>query len=103
MNTLHITKGAILDKVERLNNSRNGNPRYKFTFDGLGIEGTNQADAGWVYSNDFRRLESMPVVVVFHHTKTGKVVIDGVELIKIQRNGKLLTEDEAIELIKKYN
>jgi len=103
MESLHITKNAILDGVERLNNSRNGNPRYKFTFEGLNISGTNQADAGWIYGITPRNLEGMPVTVEFHHTKSGKVVIDDVALIKVKRNGKLLTERETLELIKKYN
>ena len=103
MQTLHITKNAILDSVKRLKNSTNGNARYSFNFDGLGISGTNEADAMWVKSTDPRRLETMPVTVEFHHTKSGRVVIDSVELIKVKRNGKLLSERETLELIRKHN
>jgi len=103
MQTLHITKNAILDSVKRLKNSTNGNPRYSFNFDGLGISGTNQSDAGWIYGITPSNLEGMPVTVEFHHTKGGRVVIDSVELIKVKRNGKLLSERETLELIKKHN
>jgi len=103
MQTLHITKNAILDSAKRLKNSTNGNPRYRFNFDGLGISGTNQSDAGWIYGITPSSLEGMPVTVEFHHTKSGRVVIDSVELIKIKRNGKLLSERETLELIRKHN
>ncbi len=103
MQLLHITKNAILDNVTRLKNSTNGGRRYRFNFDGLGISGTNESDAMWILETDPRRFESMPVTVEFHHTPNGRVVIDHVQLIKIKRNGKLLSESETIELIKKYN
>ena len=103
MQSLHITKNAILDSATRLKNSTNGNPRYRFNFNGLGISGTNQSDAGWIYGITPSSLEGMPVTVEFHHTPSGRVVIDQVQLIKIKRNGKLLSESETLELIKKYN
>ena len=103
MQTLHITKNAILDSTKRLKNSTNGNPRYSFNFDGLGISGKNQSDAGWIYGITPSNLEGMPVTVEFHHTKGGRVVIDSVELIKVKRNGKLLSERETLELIRKHN
>jgi len=103
MQSLHITKNAILDNVTRLKNSTNGGKRYRFNFDGLGISGTNECDAMWILETDPRRLESMPVTVEFHHTPSGRVVIDQVQLIKIKRNGKLLSESETLELIRKHN
>lgn len=103
MQTLHITKNAILDSTKRLKNSPNGNPRYSFNFEGLGISGTNQSDAGWIYGITPSNLEGMPVTVEFHHTKSGRIVIDRVELIKVKRNGKLLSERETLELIRKHN
>ena len=103
MQSLHITKNAILDSATRLKNSTNGGRRYRFNFDGLGISGTNECDAMWILKTDPKRLEGMPVTVEFHHTPTGRVVIDQVQLIKIKRNGKVLSETETLKLIRKHN
>jgi hypothetical protein len=68
-------KGVI--DVERLNNSRNGNPRYRFTFDG-GETMKTAPDAGWVYSINPDSLIGRPVAATYHVTKTGRAVLDGV-------------------------
>lgn len=47
--TLRITKVSTLTNLERLRNSRNGNPRFKMTFDN-GMEGTTRADDGQAYA-----------------------------------------------------
>ena len=78
---IRFSKTTILDDAKLLNNSRNGNPRYSFKFHGLGIEGKNSADAGWVYSEKFERNVGMPCRVQYHFTNSGKAVIDNVEMI----------------------
>ena len=44
-----VTVSQLTD-VERLRNSRNGNPRYRLVVDGK--TGITKCDAGWVYALD---------------------------------------------------
>mgnify|MGYP003652012439 CR=1 FL=1 len=78
---IRFTRTAILDEAQRLNNSRNGNPRYSFAFGGLGIDGKSAIDAGWVYSNNFENHTGKPCRVAYHFTNSGKTIIDNVEMI----------------------
>jgi len=47
--TLRMNKVSTLTKLERIRNSRNGNPRFKMTF-ANGMEGTTRADDGQAYA-----------------------------------------------------
>ncbi len=47
--TLRINKVSTLAKLERMRNSRNGNPRFKMTFDN-GLSGQTSADDGQAYA-----------------------------------------------------
>jgi hypothetical protein len=78
---IRFAKTAILDEAKRLNNSRNGNPRYSFKFYGLGIEGKSASDAGWVYSDNFENQTGKPCRVKYHFTNSGKAIVDNVEMI----------------------
>ena len=82
---IRFTKTAILDEAQRLNNSRNGNPRYSFKWmvveDGTGIDGKSAIDAGWVYSNNFENHTGKPCRVEYHFTNSGKAIVDHVEMI----------------------
>ena len=78
---IRFTKTTILDEAQRLNNSRNRNPRYSFKFDGLGIDGKSAIDAGWVYSNNFENHTGKPCRVKYHFTNSGKAIVDNVEMI----------------------
>lgn len=60
----------------RLNNTVWGNPRYEYTFqfeDGLTLSGKSKSDARWCY-NPPRTGDW--VLVQYHYTKAGNVIID---------------------------
>jgi hypothetical protein len=84
--TAHIrfSKMAILSGAKRLNNSRNGNPRYTFKFDGLGIEGKSARDAGWVFSDNYENHTGKTCRVQFHFTAKS-TIIDSVIMTKHSR------------------
>ena len=75
-----------VDQVERLNKSRNGNPRYSFKFaapwinDDI-IEGKSAPNAGWVYSDNFENHVGKICRFQFHFTNSGKTIIDNVKMI----------------------
>ena len=71
---IQFTKCTYIESIERLNNSRNGNPRYKITFTN-GIEGTTKTDAGFVYAI---HKGTGAVSVKFHYTTKGRCVIDDI-------------------------
>jgi hypothetical protein len=79
---IRLSKTTILDEAKRLNNSRNGNPRYSFKFYGLGIEGKSASDAGWVYSDNFENHTGKPCRVDYHFTNSGKAIIDNISYPK---------------------
>jgi|TARA_B100000959_G_C14439267_1_gene402008 hypothetical protein len=59
-----------VNKVERLNNSFHGNPRYEFHF-ANGLKWKTPVDAGWVYSIVPSRFESADAKVFYKETKAG--------------------------------
>lgn len=69
---IQFMKTTEVESIERLRNSRNGNPRYQIRFTN-GIEGVTKTDAGWAYAihDGMKR-----VTVKFHYTTKGKCVID---------------------------
>jgi|TARA_R100001163_G_C5018802_1_gene162224 hypothetical protein len=48
-NHMTFTNTFKVQSIERLKNSRNGNPKFKFNFDN-GMEMVTPTDAGWVYA-----------------------------------------------------
>ena len=67
-----------VDQVERLNNSRNGNPRYQFHF-ANGMKWKTPSDAGWVYGIVPGRFENAVAKVIGKVTKDGDLKIERVE------------------------
>ena len=59
--------------VKRLNNSRNGNPRYEFHF-ANGMKWKTPVDAGWVYGIVPSRFENAVAKVFLKETKTGNKI-----------------------------
>ena len=74
---MRFTRVKRVEKIDRLKNSRNGNPRYKFIFeDGDAL--TTQTDAGWVYAICPDQLTGRPIAATYHFTPSGKGILDGV-------------------------
>ena len=74
---MRFTRVKRVEKIARLKNSRNGNPRFKFVFeDGDAL--TTQTDAGWVYAICPDQLTGRPIAATYHFTPSGKGVLDGV-------------------------
>jgi hypothetical protein len=74
---MRFTRVKRVEKIDRLKNSRNGNPRFKFIFeDGDAL--TTQPDAGWVYAICPDQLTGRPIAATYHFTPSGKGVLDGV-------------------------
>ena len=72
---MRFSNRKVVDHVERLNNSRNGNPKYRVTFDNDEVM-TTQADVTWVYGVAFDRLEGTGQIVTYHVTASGKLILD---------------------------
>ena len=62
--------------VKRLNNSVNGNPKYKFYTD----EGvvTTPSDAMWVYAFSTYTFINKIVNISYHTTKSGKAILNSI-------------------------
>jgi hypothetical protein len=76
---MRFTQTRVVHSFKRLNSSRNGNPRFAFTFvnsDGDKETMKTQPDSGWVYALTPDALVDNPVALTFHYTKTGRAVID---------------------------
>tara|TARA_R110001592_G_scaffold323198_1_gene602344 strand:- start:197 stop:514 length:318 start_codon:yes stop_codon:yes gene_type:complete len=100
---IRFSKTAILDDAKRLNNSRNGNPRYSFKFHGLGVEGKSSADAGWVYSDNFENHGGKLCRVQYHFTNGGKAIIDNVEVIVgLDPKGSKAKSDTSGFVVREY-
>ena len=82
---------AKVHKVERLQNSYYGNPKWAVTLEGIespslfgyeddGFETIRtyktRANCGWVYGVSFQYLEGKDVYVVYHETPKGRLVLD---------------------------
>ena len=74
---MRFTRVKRVEKIDRLKNSRNGNPRFKFVLeDGDAL--TTQTDAGWVYAICPDQLTGRPIAATYHFTPSGKGSLDGV-------------------------
>ena len=78
---IHSIKNQYVTGVQRLNNSINGNPKYKFLFEGGGVAIT-PSDAGWVYSFSQHTFFQQWVDISYHLTKSGKAVLNSIALNK---------------------
>ena len=74
---MRFTRVKRVEKIDRLKTSRNGNPRFKFTF-GDGDVLTTQPNAAWVYAICPDQLTGRPIAATFHYTPSGKGILDGV-------------------------
>ena len=64
--------------VQRLNNSKNGNPKYRFhTDDGVV---TTPSDAMFVYWLNVDSFYNKDVVIDYHLTTKGKAILDSITL-----------------------
>lgn len=72
---IQFSRVALVDTIVRLNNSKNGNPRYLIAF-ADGLSGITKSDAGFVYG-----IHSglSYVRVTYHFTPRGKCIIDDIE------------------------
>jgi len=73
-------KNVKITGVQRLNNSVNGNPRYRFhTKNGVV---TTPSDALWVYSFSTDTFLNKIVDISYHLTKSGKAILDSIKEVK---------------------
>tara|TARA_R100000995_G_C3477088_1_gene121574 strand:- start:1192 stop:1485 length:294 start_codon:yes stop_codon:yes gene_type:complete len=70
-----------IKRTKRLNNSRNGNPKFKFIFEN-GTEMVTPTDAGWIYGLTPHTLHGKEVTIQF------KIIRNGYELQDIKEIGK---------------
>jgi hypothetical protein len=72
---IRFTEITNIESMERLPNSKNGNPRFQITF-ANGLKGKTPVDAGWAYAICNGMGE---VVVSYHYTPSGRTVLDGLQ------------------------
>ena len=82
---IHKIQNQKVTDVKRLNNSVNGNPKYKFLFEGGGVA-TTPSDAGWVYAFSQHTFFQQWVDISYHVTKSGKAILDSISLNKEEEN-----------------
>lgn len=70
----------IVKTVERMQNSRNGNPRYRFLF-ANGKHLTTPVDAGWVYEIVPQQWQNSVVIVVLKSDSNGKSELDHIKYV----------------------
>jgi len=70
--TLRLNKVSTLTHLERLRNSRNGNPRFKMAF-ANGMEGTTKLDDGQAYGVTDRWV-GKPVKFDWHIARKNPVI-----------------------------
>lgn len=80
LNERGTMSSSMIDWFQRLENSRNGNPRYKVKFDNGTIMKT-APDAGWVYAIVPDQLVDRPIAASYHMNRSGNAVLDGLRLI----------------------
>jgi len=76
-NIMKLDKANVkVTGVKRLNNSVNGNPKYKFYTD----EGvvTTPSDAMWVYAFSTDTFINKIVDISYHTTKSGKAILNSI-------------------------
>lgn len=79
-------RATVLD-FKRLNNSKNGSPRYEFRFlklgDGLNrhefIYAKTESDAMWVYALTPDRFIDKEVDIEYRTTPTGRIVLESLK------------------------
>ena len=74
------TKKTKVEFLKKLNNSKNGNPRWRISFDGLGTTDT-PADVMWAYPIT-PQWEGKDVHVSFSKKKNGKTKLEYVGLVE---------------------
>jgi len=80
MSAITNIKNVKITGVQRLNNSVNGNPRYRFhTKNGVV---TTPSDALWVYSFSTDTFLNKIVDISYHLTKSGKAILDSIKEVK---------------------
>ena len=80
MSAITNIKNVKITGVQRLNNSVNGNPRYRFhTKNGVV---TTPSDALWVYSFSTDTFLNKIVGISYHLTKSGKAILDSIKEVK---------------------
>jgi hypothetical protein len=70
-------RATVLD-FKRLNNSKNGSPRYEFKLSDLGYAKT-ESDAMWVYALTPDRFIGKEVDVEYRTTPTGRIVLENLK------------------------
>ena len=78
---IHKIKNQYVTGVQRLNNSVNGNPKYKFLFEGGGVA-TTPSDAGWVYAFSQHTFLDQWVDISYHVTPSRVNFLDSITLNK---------------------
>ena len=78
---IHKIQNQKVTDVRRLNNSVNGNPRYKFMFEGGGVAYTT-SDAGWVYSFSQHTFLDQWVDISYHVTPSRVNFLESITLNK---------------------
>ena len=74
---IFLIKTEVIN-VKRLKNSLNGNPKYEFNFNGVGLMKT-PADAGWVYSFSTDTFLNKEVEIKYHITPTNRYILDEIK------------------------
>lgn len=77
-NYMQFTKVSELTKLERLNNSRNGNPRFHVTL-ANGQAGKTKSDAGFAYAI-CANWQGKPVKAQYRITQAGNIIFTDLEL-----------------------
>ena len=67
----------IVQSIKRLHNSKDGNPRFEFTFSN-GERMKTAANVMWAFAIVPDRLIGRPIAATFHYTPSGGAVLDGV-------------------------
>ena len=71
------TKTKVIN-VKRLKNSLNGNPKYEFNFNDVGLVVT-PADAGWVHGFSQHTFLNKNVEIEYHITPKGRYILDDIK------------------------
>ena len=85
MKKIHKIQNQKVTDVKRLNNSVNGNPRYKFVFESgtpYELVAFTPSDAGWVYSFSQHTFLDQWVDISYHVTPSRVNFLDSITLNK---------------------
>ena len=94
MSVITSIKNIKVIGVQRLKNSYNGNPKYKFHFAKSVREKniytkvtdnqvtTTPSDAGWVYAFSTYTFINKIVDISYHITKSGKAILNSIKEVK---------------------